>query len=252
MRLQRSRFLPVAFVALLGLSLVPGAAATTPPVAGTVTNCASTTTCDFVFNTTAGSGWAATTSTTFSFQLPGESSASYNLSYSTYIGSLKGTYTYWTVGNFVGTDANTGYVVYGTTDTNYTITCIGHSGRGGGCTYVYTTDNGTVVVDLTKAQMTQTTVSCSPTSVRPGVRSTCSVAIVDLWNSSAIPTGKVHLSAGGLGAFGNKGTCTLSAGKCSLGFRAFDNTLGTVTISATYAGTASFYTSAGTTSITVT
>lgn len=233
------------------LALLPAASAT-PSVAGAVTNCTSTTTCDFTFNTSAGSGGVSTTATTFSFQLPGESLASYNLSYSTYLGSLTGTYTYWTVGSFVGTDGNEGYVVHGTTDTNFTISCLGHSGRGGGCTYIDTTDNGTVVVDLTHQQMTPTSVRCSPTSVRPGSPSTSSVQVSDLWNSFRTPTGWVHLSAGGLGSLSSRGTCTLSAGGGSLTFRAFDNTVGTVTIPATYSGAASFYRSAGTTSVTVT
>ncbi|HEY6239112.1 MAG TPA: hypothetical protein VIZ68_08010 [Thermoplasmata archaeon] len=238
-------------VGLLLLALVPVAGATAP-VAGVVTTCASTTSCTFVFNTSAGTGWATTTSTQLSFQLPGEAVASYNLTYSTYVGSLIGTYTYWTVGNFLGTDANTGKVVYGTTNTNYTITCHGHSGRGGGCTYTYTTDNGTIVFHLTQAEFTSTSVSCSPSSILSGSQTICTVKVVDLANSSVVPTGKVHLSSAGTGSFANHGTCTLSLGQCSVSWRAFDNTIGSASISASFAGNAAFYKSSGSTSVTVT
>ncbi len=249
MRLARLAWLGP--VALILLTLAPASGATAP-VSGTVTTCSSTTTCQFVFNTTGGTGWASTTSTALSFQLPGEAKASYNLSYSTYIGSLIGTYTYWTVGNFLGTDVNTGHVVYGTTDTNYTITCIGHSGRGGGCTYVYTTDNGTITFHLTQAEQTSTSVSCTPSSVAVGSKTTCTVKVVDLWNSSKVPTGKLHLSTPGLGSFSNKGVCTLSSGSCTLTWRPSDNTVGSVVIAATYPGNSQYYTSTCSTTVSVT
>ena len=249
------RLLRLAWIgpfALLLLALVPVSSATLPPVQGLVTNCTSTTTCSFTINSTAGTGWATTTSTQFSFQLPGEANASYNLSYSTYTASLTGTYTYWTVGNFLGTDVNTGKVVYGTTDTNFTITCVGHSGRGGGCTYVYTTDNGTVTFHFTQAELTSTAVSCTPSSVRVAAKTSCTVTVTNLWNASHVPTGQVHLTSGRLGAFASKGTCTLVSGKCTLGWRSFDNTLGAVTITASYPGSTTFYPSSGTTIVTVT
>ena len=244
------RFGPVAVAppfALVLLALVPIASAA--PIHGTVTTCSTRVSCVFVFNTTAGTGWANTTGTSMSFQLPGEALISTNLSYSTYIARLTGTYTYWTVGNFVGTDVNTGKVVYGTTNTNYTITCNGHSGRGGGCTYTYTTDNGTIVFRFTSAEQTSTSVSCSPSSIKVAGKSACTVVVTDLWNSSHTVSGKVHLSAGGLGYFGNKGNCNLTAGQCVMTFHPYDNTLGTVTISAKYAGTAGFYHSGATTQV---
>ncbi|MCI4349919.1 MAG: hypothetical protein L3K15_00150 [Thermoplasmata archaeon] len=238
-------------VALFVLALVPVAAAGAP-VHGLVTNCTSTVTCKFVFNTSAGTGWASTTSKGLSFQLPGEAKASYNLSYSTYIGSLIGTYTYWTVGHFLGTDVNTGKVVYGVTDTNFTITCHGHSGRGGGCTYTYTTDNGTIVFHFTTAELTSTSVSCSPSSIPVAGTTTCTAKVSDLWNSSHIVAGKVHLSGGGLGTMSNHGICTLVAGQCALKWTAADNTVGYVAISATYLGSSVFYTSGSSTTVTVT
>jgi hypothetical protein len=251
----------IAWAAPLGLALlllVPVSGATAP-VSGVVTTCTSVYTCSFVFNTSAGTGWAYGAGTgsyrqpgLLSFQLPGEAKASYNLSYSTYIGSLIGTYTYWTVGNFFGTDVNTGKVVFGTTDTNYTITCHGHSGRGGGCTYTYTTDNGTIVFHFTQAEMTSTTVSCTPTSVHVAGKTSCTLKVVNLWNSTNVPTGKVRLSSGGTGGFSNKGVCTLSAGQCTFTWHPFDNTCGWGTISAVYPGYTAFYKSSGSTTLTVT
>ena len=241
----------VAPFALVLLALLPSAVATAP-VHGTVTSCSSAADCSFSFNTSAGTGWATGTGSLFSFQLSSEAKASYNLSYSTYTASLTGTYTYWTVGNFLGTDVNTGHVVYGTTDTNYTITCVGHSGRGGGCTYTYTTDNGTIVFKFTSAERTSTSVSCSPASVAVGHSTTCTVTVANLWNSTNTPTGTVHLTSGGLGAFSNKGTCTLASGSCSLTWHPYDNTVGTVTISASYHGSTAFYLSSGTTTVSVT
>jgi hypothetical protein len=250
--MRLSRLAWIAPAALILLTLVPPVSAAAPPVSGLVTTCASTTTCQFTFNTTAGTGWATTTSTLMSFQLPGEAKVSNNLTYSTYIALLTGTYTYWTVGSFVGTDVNSGKVVYGTTNTNYTITCVGHSGRGGGCTYTYTTDNGTIAVRLTNAEMTSTSVMCTPATVNVASKTSCTVKVADLWNSSNVPTGKVHLSSGGLGTFSNKGTCTLTSGACTFTWHPFDTTVGTATISATYVGTPLFYTSLGSASVSVT
>ncbi|HXQ94988.1 MAG TPA: hypothetical protein VN864_07490 [Thermoplasmata archaeon] len=250
MKLRRLAWLGPASLILLAFLPIAGA---TAPVNGLVTTCTSTASCSFVFNTSAGTGWAKTTASTMSFQLPGEALASYNLTYATYIGSLTGTYTYWTVGNFHGTDVNTGKVVYGTTDTNYTITCHGHSGRGGGCTYTYTTDNGTVVFHFTKAELTSTSVSCTPSSVAVGGGKTaCTVTVTNLWNSTNFPTGKVHLASYGLGSFASKGVCTLSLGSCTLNWHPFDNTNGLVSIGATYPGSVAFYKSTGSTSVTVT
>lgn len=250
--MKRAFLSPIALagiVLLLSLPSANGAAA--PPVSGTVTNCLSTTTCSFSFNTTAGTGWASTTATTLSLQLPGEANASQNLTYGTYVQLLTGTYTYWTVGNFLGTDRNTGFVIYGTTDTNFTITCVGHSGRGGGCTYVDTTDNGTIVVKFTQQEQTLTSLSCTPTTIRVPGKSTCTVTVTNLWNSSNVPSGKVKFSAGGLGYFSNRGSCTLTAGKCTIAFHPYDNTLGTVTITGSYLGTTAFYPSAGAMAISV-
>ncbi|MCI4332650.1 MAG: hypothetical protein L3K01_02805 [Thermoplasmata archaeon] len=217
------------------------------PVNGTVTNCLNSAACTFTFNTSAGTGWANTTNGRMSFQLPGEAKASYNLSYSAYIEKLTGTYTYWTIGNFYGTDVNTGNVVYGTTNTNFTITA--HCSRG--CSYTYTTDNGTVVFKFTRAELTSTSVSCSPSSFYVAGKTTCTITVANLWNSSNVPTGKIHLSAPGLGTFTNHGTCNLTAGSCTLKWHPLDNTNGYVNIAAKYNGNFAFYPSTGSTTVTV-
>ncbi|MCI4345916.1 MAG: hypothetical protein L3K07_04100 [Thermoplasmata archaeon] len=238
-------------VGLLLLALLPVSGATAP-VHGLVTTCTTTMSCKFQFNTTAGTGWATTTGSKLSFQLPGEAKASYNLSYAAYIARLTGTYTYWTVGNFVGTDVNSGKVVYGTTNTNFTITCHGHSGRGGGCTYTYTTDNGTIVFHFTQAALTATSVSCNPSSFNVPNKTTCTATVTNLWNSSNVPTGSVKLSSYGLGSFTNKAVCTLSSGRCSVTWTPFDNTVGYVSISASFIGSKAFYHSTASTTVTVT
>jgi hypothetical protein len=244
------RFSRLTWAGPLGLiliALIPAAGAMAP-VNGTVTTCTSTSACAFVFNTSAGTGWATTTNKVISFQLPGEAKASYNVSYSTYIARLTGTYTYWTVGNFLGTDSNSGKVVFGTTNTNYTITCHGHSGRGGGCTYTYTTDNGTIVFHFTQAEQTSTAVSCSPSGVTVPGQTTCTATVTNLWNASHVPTGKIHFSSQGLGSFASHGNCNLTAGACSLKWTPFDNTVGSVTISANfYARGTAFYKSSSST-----
>jgi hypothetical protein len=246
MRILRLALIGSVGLLLLALLPVAGSAA---PVHGQVTKCLSTATCSFVFNTTAGTGWATTTSTLMSFQLPGEAKASHNLSYGTYTARLTGTYTYWTIGNFVGTDVNTGKVVFGSTSTNFTITAHCHRG----CSYNYTTDNGTIVFHFTHSELTSTSVSCTPSSIPVATKTTCTATVTDLWNSSNHPTGKVSLSSGGLGAFSTTtGSCTLKAGTCSLTWSPFDNTVGKVTISATYAGYSGFYKSSGSGSVTVT
>ncbi|MCI4341728.1 MAG: hypothetical protein L3K11_05090 [Thermoplasmata archaeon] len=248
----------VATVGLVLLAILPAAGATAP-MHGVVTRCSSNWSCDFVFNTSAGKGWANGTSSGYryagsmSVKLPGEAKTSTNLSYWTYIQKLTGTYTYWTIGNFVGTDVNTGRVILGSTNSNYTITCIGHSGRGGGCHYNYTTDNGTIVVKFTLAELTSTTLLCTPTSIGVSSKTTCTATVTNLWNSTNYPTGKIHFTSSGGGTFSNKGTCTLSSqGTCSFTWNSADDTCGSSTLSATYWGATYYYKSSGSTVVGVT
>ncbi len=228
--------------------------AATSSVQGVVTSCASASSCDFVFNVSGVLGWANASPPSMSLRLPGEALTSTGLSYSTYTASLTGTYTYWTVGNFVGTDVNTGKVVYGTTNTNSTITCYGHSGRDGGCTYIYTTDNGTIVVHLTQADQTATTVACVPSTIAPGSATVCTATVNDTVNATSKPSGNVSFAGayGSTANFSSGGLCTLVAGSCSVTYTAPDDQLGTVPITATFLGTPSYYTSGGRSSIYVT
>jgi hypothetical protein len=252
------RLSPVVFLGTVGvllLAILPAAGATAP-VSGAITTCSSNWSCNFVFNTSAGTGWANGTSSgylhpgTITVKLPGEAMTSTGLTYSTYIQKLTGTYTYWTIGTFYGTDVNTGKVILGSTDSNYTITC---HGTGRGCTYTYTTDNGSILVKFTRAEMTSTAISCSPTSINVAGKTTCTVTVLNLWNSTNYPTGKLHFRSSGGGSFSNKGSCTLSAtATCTFTWHPNDNTCGWSTISATYGGTTLFYKSSGSTPVTVT
>jgi hypothetical protein len=229
----------------------PAVTNTTAPLHGVVKSCSSASSCDFVFNASGVLGWANASPPSMSLRLPGEALTSTGLSYSTYTASLIGTYTYWTVGHFVGTDVNTGKVVYGWTNANYTITCYGHSGRGGGCTYTYTTDNGTIVVNFTQAEQTTTSATCAPSTIAPGSSSVCTATVNDTVNASTVPTGNVSFtgSFGSTAEFSNGGVCVLASGSCSVLYTAPDEQLGTVGVVATFAGTPSFYISAGRTSI---
>ena len=230
----------------------PAIAAGVPvPLHGLVTTCASTSKCDFVFSNTSGTGWANASPPLMSLRLPGEAATSTSLAYSTYTARLSGYYTYWTVGTFVGTDVNTGKVVYGTTNTNYTITCHGHSGRGGGCTYTYTTDNGTIVVYFTGADPTSTAVACAPSTIGSGGSALCTVTVNDTVKPSAHPSGSVTFVGpyGSTAGFSNGASCTLLAGACSVSYSPPDEQLGTVAITASFAGTPSFYESSARTSV---
>lgn len=246
-----ARWTAVLALGVALLAIAPGASAGRT-VAGVVTNCRSASSCAFVMNGTGPAGWANGTPPTLAFQFASEAKASYNLTYGTYTARLSGTYTYWTAGNFWGTDVNTGHVVYGMTNTNYTITCHGHSGRGGGCTYTYTTDNGTILFHLTQAEITSTAISCSPASVHAGGKATCTVTVTNGWNVTNVPKGKVTITDGLLGSLSNKGTCALVNGTCTFTLHAPDDACGTIGLTASYLGTRYYYKSQGTTSESVT
>ena len=218
------------------------------PVHGTVTNCTSQAVCVYSFSTALGTGWANSSESrtyvlTMALELPGESSPSFNLTYGTSTAKVTTSYpttTYWTVGTFLGTDVNSGHIIYGTTNTNFSATC--HPVYRW-CHYTYATLNGTIVVHFTNAEATSTAIACSPTTIHPQTKTTCSVTLTDLWNASHLPTGKVHLSDGGsgIGTFSNKGTCALINASCSFTFKASDNACGGIALSATYAGNSAFY-----------
>jgi hypothetical protein len=250
----------VGTVGLLLLAILPYAGATAT-ASGAITTCSSNWSCDFVFSSWAGTGWANGTSGGYlysgslSLRLPGEATTSTNLTYWTHIQTVSSNYstgntTYWTIGTFVGTDWNTGKVVYGTTDSNYTATCH-HVYRW--CHYTYTTDNGMIIVQFTRAEPTSTTISCSPTTIAVAGKTSCTVTVLNLWNSSNYPTGKIHLSSTGGGSFSTKASCTLSStGTCTFTWHPADDTCGSSTLSATYGGTTFYYKSGGSTLIGVT
>jgi hypothetical protein len=247
----------VATIGLLVLALFPGAGAT--PVRGVVTTCSSNVSCDFVFNTTAGEGWANGTSSGYltagslTLKLPGEAVTSTGLTYWTNFPKVTTQWpntTYWTNGTFVGTDVNTGKVVYGNTGTNYTATC--HPVYRW-CHDTYTTDNGTIVVKFTRAEATATNISCTPTTIGVASKTTCKATVRNLWNGTNYPTGKLHFLSSGGGTFSNTGTCTLSSkGTCTFTWHPADDTCGSSTLSVTYGGTTFYYKSNGSILITVT
>lgn len=231
--------------------------ATVPsPVHGTVTNCTSAITCTYNFSSAHGPGWANSTGASLSalrlsLRLPGEAKTSYNLSYSTYTAKVTNNYpstTYWTEGSFLGTDVNTGHVVFGSTSTNYTATC--HPVFRW-CHFTYATNNGSIVVRFTNAEMTSLTVACSPSTTSPGSKVTCTVTVTNDWNSSNYPTGKAHVGSGGTGPVSNKGYCSLSSGSCKVTYTPADDTCGTVTLRASYPGSSSFYKSSNSTTLSV-
>lgn len=259
---------PIAILATL--SLLPSmSAATNPlrsgsataasvraPLLGTVVRCTSTVKCLYNLTTRLGSGWAnstlsATSKEVMALKLPGESKVSSNLSYATYTQHVTYAYpntTTWTVGTFLGTDLISGHIIYGVTDTNFTATC--HPVFRW-CHYTYTTDNGTIIVRFTNAEVTSTAISCTPTSTKPGGKVSCSVDVTNGWNASKTPTGAVNISDGSTGTLSDKGVCKLTNGSCSFVYRPADNTCGGVTISASYRGTAAFYKSAGSATVDV-
>lgn len=239
----------VATVGFLLLASIPVAGATTP-ANGVVTTCTAYWSCNFGFNTSAGQGWANSTGYraggSIDLKLPGEAKTSTGLSYLTNAPKVttKGANsTYWTIGNFIGTDVNTGKIVYGTTDSNYTATC--HIVFRW-CHNTYTTNNGTIVVLFTRAEATSTVLSCSPSTLHPQQKANCTATVSDLWNASNYPTGKLHLSSpSGYGSFSNKGVCTLVSGKCQFYYRTSDNACGAGTLGASYPGNLAFYKSSG-------
>ncbi|MCI4341434.1 MAG: hypothetical protein L3K11_03565 [Thermoplasmata archaeon] len=246
----------VTLVVLL-LALIPTAFA--GPVRGVVTTCSSNWSCNFEFNTSAGVGWANGTSGGYltagsmTLKLPGEAKTSTGLTYWTNVPKVSTQWpntTYWTTGNFIGTDVNTGKVVYGTTSSNYTATC--HPVFRW-CHDTYRTDNGTVVVKFTQAEATASSISCSPTSVSVSNKTSCNATVTNTWNSTNYPTGKVHFVSPGGGSFSNKGGCTLSSkGTCAFSWHPADDTCGSSTLSMTYWGATYYYRSSASTLIGVT
>jgi hypothetical protein len=101
---------------------------------------------------------------------------------------------------------------------------------------------------------TSTAVSCVPNPVAIGAATTCTATVTDTYSGSPItPTGTVSFTQGapGTGTFGSGGTCTLSAGSCSVTFTPGLGEAGSLSITATYAADANHLGSSGSSSITV-
>lgn len=96
-------------LALVLLMLVPTAAYGSGSIKGKATKCTGTAACSYTISSSSGIGWASTTfafSGLISFQLPGESKATYNQPYSIQVVSVVGP-TYTVKGTFAPIDANT-------------------------------------------------------------------------------------------------------------------------------------------------
>jgi hypothetical protein len=245
------RVLLVPTLVLLVVAAVPNAAGSAA-LTGTATSCSQLASCNFVLNGTAGTGFASTSVFGWiTFRLPGETNISHG-SYAAKVVNQSGSIDH-VLGTILATDANSGKIVVGSTDTYVkdTVHC-GHTG----CGHTYSLVNGTLRIRVTSLDATTTTVSCSPSSFSSGSSTRCTAKVVDLANGSLVPTGNVTFStyagAGTVGTFAHNGTCRLAAGTCSVGFSAADETVGTFQLFGTYHGFHSFYKSQGSTYISVT
>lgn len=211
---------------------------------GTATSCSGLSSCRFQFSAGNLTGWADSYGGTLSFQLPGESKASYNLPYGAHVVSVSGS-TDLVNGTFVGADVNTEKVVHGTTSTFVTVKSVCWRV----CGTAYVLDNGTITLTPTDIDATLTSLACVPESLTAGTNSSCTVSVTDRANSSVVPTGTVTLrtSVAYVGLFSNGGNCTLVAGSCSFSFGTTDEEVGTIPIVANYAGTATEFASTNTT-----
>jgi hypothetical protein len=138
--LKKIFILPVLAVLIFALLYTNAYAST--QLTGTATTCTGLATCSYTISTNSGSGWAKTTASSISFQLPGELEATYWPAYSTQVISVTGT-TYNVTGTFSATDVNTSKIVSGSTNTIITVTK--HCGYKG-CTTKYTLVSGTITV----------------------------------------------------------------------------------------------------------
>ncbi|MDA4130741.1 MAG: hypothetical protein OK457_08215 [Thaumarchaeota archaeon] len=219
-------------------------------ITGTAVSCSSTVACKYVVKTSTGSGSANTTAFgRISFKLPGEAKATLNQPYSDHATSVSG-YTYTMAGSFVAIDANTGKVVTGTTNTVVTVNV--RCSRG--CSYTYTLVRGSITFTPTNQDGTTTTVSCNPGSFQAGGSTLCTVKVTDVSVPSNIPTGTVSFSTsvGQFGTFSNGGTCTLSAGSCSVTFTPNEEQVGYMHIYVSYGGDVSDYVSTTSTLLSIT
>jgi hypothetical protein len=245
-----SRILLVPALLVLVIVAIPMASASTN-VGGAASSCSQLASCYFVLNNSAGTGFASTSVFgSVTFRLPGELNTSHG-SYTAKVVSTNGT-TDRVQGTLLATDANSGKIVLGSTDTNITVTQ--HCSRTG-CGYTYKMVKGTIQLHLTNLDATATTVSCSPSTFSAGGSTRCTATVTDLANHSLVPRGNVTFStysgAGTVGTWSHS-TCTLVSGKCSVRFTAGDETVGSFEIFGNYHGLHRYYASQGTAYISVT
>lgn len=233
-------------VAVLLLSLLPVAGAAPGPT-GPATACAGLAYCHFTLSSTKGSGWAQTYGTSIDFLLPGETNTTYSSTYASVTVSsvANGSSSLdWVQGSFTAVDANSGKVVFGSTNVNLTDTT--HCSRTG-CGHTYAVNNGTIEFVPTLLDGTRTSISCNPSSFSAGGSTHCTATVTDLANRSLHPSGTVRWSMSPYysGTFSPHATCTLVAGNCTIKFHDADDSAGTVPVYAAFHGSHPFFASAG-------
>ena len=260
-----SLLLPLALV----LALPATSAAGSSPVTGTATSCGGLASCTWTLTGSSGTGTASTSAAvggyvgqspllfsggSVTFRLPGEAQATSASGVYNGQAVLDGTSStagtlYETTGTFYVTDANTGQVVAGSTDT--VIGIKGHSGRGGGI--IFTLVSGTITITPTGQDGTSTAVSCYPSSLtsNEGAFTICIVQVTDSNTASpTVPTGTITFSTSGSGTFWSGSThgasCILrSSGICAVAFFPTVDSGGTMSIYANYLGDSTHYQSTG-------
>lgn len=194
-------------------------------VSGSAASCSGLATCSYSIaegsaSTTVGLVGSVGQNFTFSggtltFMLPGEALSSVDPG--TYSGTAINTnvfsstagLVYKVSGSFAAADYNTGLIVRGSTHGFVGIK--GHSGRGGGVTYVLI--NGTISLTPSSLYATTMQVTCTPTSLSAGMSTVCTATVADLDASASAPTGVVTFSS--TSGF-SPVKCLLSAGTCSV------------------------------------
>jgi len=106
-------------------------------------------------------------------------------------------------------------------------------------------NNGTHAKDYTSSSVT-----CSPSTIASGDKSTCTATVPDTTTSSNTPTGTVSFMSSNPGVGTVATYCTLSAGTCAADFAGA--AAGTTTITGTYGGDSSHTGSSGSSNIIIT
>jgi len=116
----------------------------------------------------------------------------------------------------------------------------------GSASFAPSTDSDDVTVRL---RTTATSVACTPAAVPVGVATTCTATVADTdTGTTSTPGGTVSFSHTGAGDL-SAASCTLSAGTCNVTYTG--TATGTHTVTADYAGTATFASSADDDDVTV-